>query len=804
MNEKKYVVIVECSSNGRFYLPEVRSRGMIPLVVYPHLPDSAYTAMRAHTRDHLDDDILVIDAPEDMDELLDMLKPYPIACVVAGSEYGVAMADELSARLGLPGNPPESSLIRLEKSAMQDALRRAGIRHIRSRIVSSVEEAEAFWQELGVPKVVVKPLASAGTMGVHFVTTRQELSQHMDSLLSSRDLFGRPICEVLLQEYIDGTEYIVNTVSCGGVHRVTDIWVYNKIAIGSEGNAYDYARLVTRLEPGQRALVEYAYQTLDALGYQYGPSHGEYMVDENGPVLIEAGARPMGGGFSMDLLDACLGHHMTDCALDAYLHPVRFEQARQTPYRPAMEMMIKYFIAPAQQQVHTLPALSILKHFRSFRRANMTDVIESGMLEKTVDLISAPAFLQLCHPDPEILMQDYHEIRRIEQQYFKLFFSETAGTKTPLDLEEVLRVYRSLPDGDRFILVDDEQESSALRACGATAVTMEDFGCLAGNRTGGVFALSSTFGLEECLDMVPLFAQKLCTGGVMKVLDRSFHGFPYGCAGYELVMRLTGMDIPLPLHGQDQVLTGIRGEARALRAGELMQKDWFTRVKDDQWLLPERRASQEGIEICERLGIQPGAKVYDCPCGDARISYQLALCGADVTGMDINPRFVEKARERFRQLGLKGRFSVGDMRNASYPGGCDLLLNWFNSFGYFSEEENHQHMQTMADCIRPGGILLLEGPNPVKTVDNLKTKYAENPADVRQQWDEQTKRMNITYPPEEGGEAVVVSIRIYDVDEYRALFEEAGLVLEQVFAEHFQPFTSDAMRMILIARKPEK
>jgi len=29
-------------------------------------------------------------------------------------------------------------------------------------------------------------------------------------------------------------------------------------------------------------------------------------------------------------------------------------------------------------------------------------------------------------------------------------------------------------------------------------------------------------------------------------------------------------------------------------------------------------------------------------------------------------------------------------------------------------------------------------------------------------------------------------------------------VLEQVFAEHFQPVTSDAMRMILIARKPEK
>ena len=63
--------------------------------------------------------------------------------------------------------------------------------------------------------------------------------------------------------------------------------------------------------------------------------------------------------------------------------------------------------------------------------------------------------------------------------------------------------------------------------------------------------------------------------------------------------------------------------------------------------------------------------------------------------------------------------------------------------------------------------------------------------------------MNITYPPEESGEAVVVSIRLYNADEYRTLFEEAGLVLEQVYGGHFQPFTADSLRMILIARKPE-
>ena len=802
MRTQQHVAIVECSSNGRFYIAEAQRRGLQPLIIYPRLPDSPYTAMRAHTRDGLPKDIPVIDAPDNIDALIECLAPYDIACVLAGSEYGVAMADQLARRLGLPGNAPETSCVRLEKPNMQEALRKAGIRHIRSKTVTTVEEAETFWRELGKRRVVVKPLASAGTLGVHFCASLQELQKYIGELLTGKDLFGREIKAVMVQEYIDGTEYIVNTVSCHGVHRITDLWMYNKVPIGSEGNAYDYARLITRLEPGHREMIQYAYQVLDALGYTYGPSHGEYMVDEEGPVLIEAGARPMGGGFSMDLLDACLGHHLTDCAMDAYLNPERFEAVRLAPYHPAMEMMIKYFIAPKRQKVFTLPALSFLKHLKSFRRVDLTDVLQSGMLEKTVDLISAPAFFQLCHPDFNVLMKDYQVIRQIERQDFGLLFAEGGGEKTQLDAGQALEAYRSLPEGSRFMLLDDEEECRRMRAWGVTAVTPETLGALPEGQAGGIFALSSVMGLEDCLDMVPPFVNKLRWGGVMRVMPRSYRAFPCGSAGYEWMMRLMNVEIQVPLYGQPPILTGFLGEESAVRFSQPLQKDWFVRLRDDQWLLPERRANQEGIEICERLEIGPGTKVFDCPCGDARISYQMALCGADVTGMDINPRFIQKAKERFQAMGLSGKFTQGDMRGASYPGGCDLFLNWFNSFGYFSEEENQRHMRAMADCIRPGGILLLEGPNPGHVADNLQVKYQKNSAQVQQHWDENTRRMNITYPPEGGEEAVVVSIRIYDLEEYRALFREAGLVLEQAFGEHFRPLTPDSLRMILIARKP--
>ena len=39
--------------------------------------------------------------------------------------------------------------------------------------------------------------------------------------------------------------------------------------------------------PKERVLVEYAFATLDALGWQWGPAHIELMSTVDGPRLIE-------------------------------------------------------------------------------------------------------------------------------------------------------------------------------------------------------------------------------------------------------------------------------------------------------------------------------------------------------------------------------------------------------------------------------------------------------------------------------------------------------------------------------------
>ncbi len=427
----QYVAIVECFSNGRFYLQDIEKSGYLPLVIYPRSEDPVYLEHRAWVRDNLSPSIPVIDAPDSLDELLELLSPYRIACVLAGSEYGVPLTDQLAQRLNLPGNNPATSIKRRNKASMQAALEECGLRAIRSRVIGSWDEAEAFYDQLDCGTVVLKPLSSAGTQGVHFCQNKAELRQHYDELTTCRDYFGQTISQVLMQERITGVEYIVNTASCCGVHRVTDLWRYNKVPIGSEGNAYDYARLVTQPEPAIRELITYTYRVLDALDFSFGPAHGEFFIDDKGPVLIEVAARPMGGGFASELLDCCVGHHLTDCALDTYLAPAKFQKARTFGYHPAMEMMIKYFIAPADGTVSRLPVVPLLKSLPSFKQVNFTDELRAGRLTKTVDLSTFPAYCQLCHSDPAVLLADYQRIRSIEEKDFQQLFSDDSTLAAP-------------------------------------------------------------------------------------------------------------------------------------------------------------------------------------------------------------------------------------------------------------------------------------------------------------------------------------------------------------------------------------
>eukprot|EP00401_Gymnodinium_catenatum_P020411 CAMPEP_0117558474 /NCGR_PEP_ID=MMETSP0784-20121206/52854_1 /TAXON_ID=39447 /ORGANISM="" /LENGTH=275 /DNA_ID=CAMNT_0005355803 /DNA_START=44 /DNA_END=867 /DNA_ORIENTATION=- len=196
-----------------------------------------------------------------------------VACIVGG-ESGVTLADALSEELGLrtngAGRLPGP---RRNKSVQQQCVRAAGIRAPREACGSTWADVAVFLETEPLP-VVVKPVESAGSDGVKLCRTREEAEAHFRLLMESQRKVGSQGAAVLVQEYLRGTEYVIDHTSRDGVHKTMMVWKYDKRP--TNGAQFVYYGMVPVESDSKvaRTLIEYIRKVLDALRIENGPTHG--------------------------------------------------------------------------------------------------------------------------------------------------------------------------------------------------------------------------------------------------------------------------------------------------------------------------------------------------------------------------------------------------------------------------------------------------------------------------------------------------------------------------------------------------
>ena len=212
---RKTIVICEYISTGINYAEDALARGYTPVLVegrYVGSPEDVerLKAARDKVNERVKNRIKIIKEDE-YENVLKQVKELDPALVIAGSEFGVALAAELSADLGLPGNPVDRIPYMTHKDMMQKALADHGLRAIRGRVVRSEKEAIEFYRELGVSEVVVKPVRGAGSQGVYLCRNQSEMLAMLRRNLDAARGNELENHGVLVQERIKGTEYVVNT-----------------------------------------------------------------------------------------------------------------------------------------------------------------------------------------------------------------------------------------------------------------------------------------------------------------------------------------------------------------------------------------------------------------------------------------------------------------------------------------------------------------------------------------------------------------------------------------------------------------
>ena len=422
--EKKNVVIFEVISTGASYIHDIREMGFNPVCVEMHSGEF-YSREYYDMNYTLNGDELpqTIKADESYEKTLEMIKELDPICIIPASDDGIEWATRMAHELGLPGNDPKILNKMTNKKCMQEALKEIGVRYIKSKIVSSFEEAKEFASQLDCSKVVVKPSSGNSSLGVCICENEDELKDAFELNINLSDEFGMP----LVQEYVGSddeddaiVEYVVDSVCCKGHNRPIAALRNEKFIIDDQNPIYDYSISIDERDEHFAQLKEYNDKVLEAIGLEYGVAHCEYKFDDKGPLLIEINCRVAGTLQRYCVLDKTWGEHSTALSLESYLDPEECIRKSDKPLRALASYIMKYIIIYDEINVVKSKVMNAFKNLESFQYA--LSFGEGRVFVKTIDLSTAGGMVFLVNKDYDQLMEDINEVKRIEKDEVEKIF----------------------------------------------------------------------------------------------------------------------------------------------------------------------------------------------------------------------------------------------------------------------------------------------------------------------------------------------------------------------------------------------
>jgi len=109
--------------------------------------------------------------------------------------------------------------------------------------------------------------------------------------------------------------------------------------------------------------------------------------------------------------------------------------------------------------------------------------------------------------------------------------------------------------------------------------------------------------------------------------------------------------------------------------------------------------------LLELIGSPAGLRILDAGCGDGVLATALAEHGADVTGIDADPRMLAAARARAETRILPIAFADGDIGALPFP---DASFDVVVAVTVLCFVPDTQHaVREMTRVLRPGGRLVI-------------------------------------------------------------------------------------------------
>ena len=239
--------------------------------------------------------ILRIAKEEKIDGIITLASDMPIRSVAKACE-----------ELKLKGLDYKTSVNATDKFAMRECLSAKNVPipsyFLVDDYISFYDAVKRFEKEC-----IVKPIDNSGSRGI-FVITDVCDKQMIDEAYHYSKSFSRS-GKILVEEYMHGDEVSVESFTINGITTV--IQITNKMTSG-----IPYFVEVGHSQPCKQPkkiindIIDVTKQAIKAIGIDNSPSHTEIKITEDGPKIVEIGARLGGGNITTHLVPLSTGVNM--------------------------------------------------------------------------------------------------------------------------------------------------------------------------------------------------------------------------------------------------------------------------------------------------------------------------------------------------------------------------------------------------------------------------------------------------------------------------------------------------------------
>jgi len=358
--------------------------------------------------------------------------------ILIGYDTGVTIAEQLAAKMGLRGNKP--SFDRRNKFLQQEKCRAFGIDAAKQTFAKTMAEVDEFLSTFNPTpfQAIVKPVDGAGTMGVIRCQSPEEVREAFSNLIGS-DCYGS-ICDgALIQEFLAGTEHVVNTISIDGKHKVVGAFQYDKRHAYGSDFVYFGIRTMTDDHPHFSAVIDYALNVLNALEFDNGAAHMEIMLTNRGPVLVECNCRIAGCAGDFDKCEELLsGRGQIELYTDTILKPSSIASIPDIA-KIEGDAAISFYHVNGEGKIEATveETFSKVKNMSSYVKDKLWLSVGSDVVKTSGDMDTLLGTVVLYNKDSAQLEKDFEMVHDFNAQSLFVKFSTQVDFQEELELTSV-------------------------------------------------------------------------------------------------------------------------------------------------------------------------------------------------------------------------------------------------------------------------------------------------------------------------------------------------------------------------------